>query len=72
MTELLVSDFLTGFMIFIRIVAMLTIVPFYNSNSIPALVRLAIALVLTYIILPHWIQNLLDQSGPGPRMRSGK
>ena len=50
MTELLISDFITGLMIFIRIGAMLTIVPFYNSNSIPTLVRLALSLILTYII----------------------
>lgn len=50
MTELLISDFLTGIMIFIRIVAMLSIVPFYNSRSIPTLVRLSLSLILTYII----------------------
>jgi flagellar biosynthesis protein FliR len=50
MTELLVSDFITGLMIFIRIGAMLTVVPFYNSNSIPALVRLALSLIITYMI----------------------
>lgn len=50
MTNLLISDFITGLMIFIRIGAMLTIVPFYNSNTIPTLVRLALALILTYVI----------------------
>jgi len=50
MSELLISDFLTGLMIFIRIGAMLSIVPFYNSRSIPLLVRFSLALILTYII----------------------
>ena len=50
MTELLISDFLTGLFIFIRIGAMLTFVPLYNSSSIPVLVRLALSLILTYII----------------------
>lgn len=50
MTELLITDFLTGLMIYIRIGAMLSIVPFYNSKAIPTLVRLALSLVLTYII----------------------
>jgi flagellar biosynthetic protein FliR len=50
MTEILISDFLTGLMIFLRIGAMLSFVPFYNSNSIPMLLRLALSLVLTYIL----------------------
>lgn len=50
MTELLVSDFLTGLMVFIRIGAMLTFVPLYNSDTIPVLVRMILALILTYII----------------------
>lgn len=50
MTEILVADFITGLLVFIRIGAMLSFVPFYNSNTIPTLVRLALSLVLTYII----------------------
>ena len=50
MTELLISDFLTGLMIFIRIGALLSFVPFYNSQSIPILARLAISLILTYVV----------------------
>jgi flagellar biosynthetic protein FliR len=50
MTELLISDFLTGLMIFIRIGAMFSFAPIYNSDSVPVLVRLALALVITYII----------------------
>lgn len=50
MTEILVADFITGLLVFIRIGAMLSFVPFYNSTTIPTLVRLALSLVLTYII----------------------
>jgi len=50
MTELLISDFITGLMIFIRIGAMLSFVPFYNSSSIPVLIRFGFALILTYLI----------------------
>jgi flagellar biosynthetic protein FliR len=50
MTGILISDFITGLMIFIRIGAMLTFVPFYNSESIPFLIRLALALILTYLL----------------------
>lgn len=50
MTELLISDFLTGLMIFIRIGAMFSFAPLYNSDSVPVLVRMALALVLTYIV----------------------
>lgn len=50
MTELLISDFITGLMIFLRIGAMLTVAPFYNSKSIPSLVRLTLALILTYTV----------------------
>ena len=50
MSEILVQDFITGLLIFIRIGAMLSFVPFYNSNTIPVLVRLALSLLLTYII----------------------
>lgn len=50
MTDILVSEFLTGLMIFLRIGAMLSFVPFYNSTSIPVLLRLILSLILTYII----------------------
>jgi len=51
MTEVLISDFLTGLMIFLRIGAMLSFVPFYKSDSIPVLIRLALSLIITYIII---------------------
>ncbi|PID62466.1 MAG: flagellar biosynthetic protein FliR [Ignavibacteriae bacterium] len=50
MTEILVADFLTGLMIFLRIVALLLFVPFFKSDSIPTLARLGLALIITYLI----------------------
>lgn len=50
MTELLISDFITGLMIFIRVGALLSFVPFYNSDSIPMLLRLGLALIITYTV----------------------
>ena len=50
MSEILVIDFLTGLMIFIRVSAMFVVAPIYNSNNIPVLVRLALALIVSYII----------------------
>ena len=49
MAEILVTDFLTGIMIFLRISAMFVVAPIYNSENIPVLVRLALALIITYI-----------------------
>ena len=50
MTDILIADFITGVMIFIRIAALLSFTPFYNSDSIPLLLRLGLALILTYTI----------------------
>ncbi len=49
MAEILTIDFLTGIMIFLRISAMFVFAPIYNSDNIPVLVRLALALIVTYI-----------------------
>ncbi len=50
MTEILVTDFLTGLMIFLRLVALFIFAPIYNSNNIPTLARLGLAVIITYII----------------------
>lgn len=50
MTEILISDFLTGLMIFLRIGAMFLLAPLYSNTAIPNLVRFALALVVTYIV----------------------
>ncbi|MCP5063257.1 MAG: flagellar biosynthetic protein FliR [Ignavibacteriae bacterium] len=50
MSEILVVEFLTGLMIFIRVSAMFVVAPIYNSNNIPVLVRLSLALIVSYII----------------------
>ncbi|MBK8945027.1 MAG: flagellar biosynthetic protein FliR [Ignavibacteriae bacterium] len=50
MTGILIADFLTGLMIFIRIGVMFSFAPLYSNTSIPTLLRLALALVVTYIV----------------------
>lgn len=50
MKDLLLSDFLTGIMVFIRIASMFFFAPLFNSNSVPTLVKLSLALIITYII----------------------
>ncbi|MBI1931799.1 MAG: flagellar biosynthetic protein FliR [Ignavibacteriales bacterium] len=50
MTSLLISDFLTGLMIFVRIGAMFLFAPLYSNTAIPNLLRLSLALVVTYIV----------------------
>ncbi len=51
MTEILLKDFLTGIMIFLRIGAMFAVAPVYNNQNIPVLLRFALALIITYITL---------------------
>ena len=50
MTELLISDFITGLMIFVRISAMFLFAPLFSNSAIPNLVRFALALIITYIL----------------------
>lgn len=50
MTEILITDFVTGLMVFIRIGAMFIVAPIYNSNSIPIVLKLALSLIITYIV----------------------
>ncbi len=51
MTGILVSDFLGGIMIYIRILAMFMVVPLFNNKNIPMVPKLALSLLITYIIL---------------------
>ncbi len=50
MTDILISDFLTGLLIFLRIAAALLVAPVFSQNSLPALTKLFLALMLTYIL----------------------
>lgn len=50
MTDILISEFITGIMVFLRISAMFLFAPLFNSDSIPTLVRLSLALIITYVL----------------------
>lgn len=50
MTQILLSDFVTGLLVFIRIGAMFTFVPFFNNKNITVMGRLALALIITYLV----------------------
>ncbi len=50
MTEVFISNFITGVMIFIRIGAMLVFSPIYGNTAIPMMARLALALILSYLV----------------------
>jgi flagellar biosynthesis protein FliR len=42
----------TGFVVFLRVAALLSLVPAFGENSVPVRVRLAIALAFTLIVMP--------------------
>lgn len=50
MMNILVSDFVTGVLIFLRISAMIFTVPVFNNQALPVLGKLAIAILLAYVI----------------------
>ena len=50
-TDILVSDFITGLLIFLRIVTLLFVAPVFNSTFIPKFVKILLALAITYILL---------------------
>ncbi|GBD91566.1 flagellar biosynthesis protein FliR [bacterium BMS3Abin04] len=51
MTNILISDFLGGIMIFLRIGAMFFTAPIFNNRNIPVLPKLAFAVLITYILV---------------------
>ncbi len=50
MTDILIADFLTGLLIFLRIIAALVVAPIFSQNSLPALTKVFIAIMITYIL----------------------
>ena len=50
MTDILVTDFVTGILIYLRIAGMLFTAPVFSNSTLPNLAKLLIALLLTYII----------------------
>lgn len=51
MTNVLVNDFVTGVLIFVRVVTVMFTAPVFSNRSISVLPKLFLALILSYIIL---------------------
>jgi flagellar biosynthesis protein FliR len=49
MTEILISDFIIGLFIFLRIMAMIIALPILGHDSIPVIAKVFIAIILSYI-----------------------
>lgn len=50
MTEILVTDFVKGLLIFLRIIAVMFMAPVFSHNAVPNFAKMLLALALTYII----------------------
>ena len=49
MKEILIGDFLIVLFIFIRIIAMISVAPVLGHESIPALIKISIGIIVSYI-----------------------
>lgn len=50
MMDFLVAEFVTGFLIFLRMASCLFTAPVFNSRAVPVMAKMLLALVLTYIV----------------------
>lgn len=50
LTDVLVTDFITGVLIFLRIVALVFVAPVFNSQFIPKFIKILLSLTITYIV----------------------
>ena len=50
MSDILISDFVKGILIYLRIMAILFTAPIFSNNALPPISKLFLALVLTYIV----------------------
>lgn len=48
--NILISDFITGILIFVRILSLFLVAPFFNNESFPTFIKAITALAITYII----------------------
>ncbi len=48
--NILLSDFITGILIFVRILSLFLVAPFFNNESFPRFIKAITALAITYII----------------------
>ncbi|MBI9073168.1 MAG: flagellar biosynthetic protein FliR [Melioribacteraceae bacterium] len=56
MTEILITEFITGILIFMRIGAMVFTAPVLSNRAIPTIPKLAVSLLITYIVL-HMVDD---------------
>lgn len=56
MTEILITEFITGVLIFMRIAAMIFTAPVFSNSSIPAIPKLIITLFFTYVVM-HMVDD---------------
>ncbi len=50
MTDILVSDFVTTFLIFLRVATLIFIAPVFGDKNFPVIAKLGLALVISYMI----------------------
>lgn len=50
MTDILIADFVTGILIFLRISAVIFVAPVFSQANFPNLPKLALSLIITYIL----------------------
>ncbi len=48
--NILVNDFVTVFLVFLRVVPIFLIAPFFNNNAIPTMAKIFLALIVSYIV----------------------
>lgn len=51
MTNILISDFITGLFVFLRIAGVIFIAPIFGHGSIPVIAKIFLAIVITYMLM---------------------
>lgn len=51
MTNILISDFITGLFVFLRIAGVIFIAPVFGHGSVPVLAKMFLAIVITYMLM---------------------
>ena len=50
MTEILITDFVLVFLIFVRIISVMVTAPIFGNISVPAMVKVSLSIIISYII----------------------
>ncbi len=50
MTDILIADFVTGLLVFMRVTAIIVVAPVFSQANFPTLPKLALGLIITYIL----------------------